>query len=186
MLLGSVSGIAFLLLGIFCEQLLISTMVGALFGHIRYFSFSLHHATFSIWVYRLVLAYPPPCDLFYFGNIFTFCIPLHHCWAYRHFYFWPPPPSWAYMKYLFCLHHVTWWRANSFFSICPNPIVLENKYGGGQSKNWLYAQIPQNPRKSKEGAGCAKPAPSGRENTYYYSLTPPSVTPATIYLDSRM
>jgi hypothetical protein len=32
-----------------------------------------------------------------------------------------------------------WWSDSSFRLMCPNPTVLENKYGGAQSNNWLYA-----------------------------------------------
>ena len=126
--------------GIFCELFFISTIVKASFGHIRNFSFSLHHATFWIWAYKLVFASSPPYDLFYFGNISTFFICLHHLWAYSAPNKFSPPSGWVYMKNLLRLHHVPWWSANTFRLICPNPEILENKYGGGQSKNWLYTQ----------------------------------------------
>ncbi len=126
--------------GIFCELFFISTIVGSLFGHIAVFSYPLHHMHFGIWAYKLVSVFPPPCALFYFGNISTFLICLHHLWAYSAPNKFSPPSGWVYMKYLLRLHHVPWWSANTFRLICPNPEILENKYGGGQSKNWLYTQ----------------------------------------------
>ncbi len=126
--------------GIFCEIFFISTIVGGSFGHIATFSSFLHHISFSIWAYKLVSVSPPPCALFYFGNISTFFICLHHLWAYSAPNKFSPPSGWVYMKYLLRLHHVPWWSANTFRLICPNPEILENKYGGGQSKNWLYTQ----------------------------------------------
>jgi hypothetical protein len=129
------------LAGIFCDFSSISTMVKASFGHITTFSSSLHHTSFSNWAYKLVFAFPPPYALFYFGNIFTFFVCLHHLWAYSAPNKFSPPYGWAYMKYLLRLHHGTWWSANTFRLICPNPEVLENKYGGGYMKNPLYAQI---------------------------------------------
>ncbi len=126
--------------GIFCETFFISTIVGGSFGHIAVFSFSLHHTSFSNWAYKLVFVSSPPYALFYFGNISTFLICLHHHWAYSAPNKFSPPPGWVYMKYLLRLHHVPWWSANAFRLIYPNPEILENKYGGGQSKNWLYTQ----------------------------------------------
>ncbi|SEI48595.1 hypothetical protein SAMN02910453_0506 [Lachnospiraceae bacterium A10] len=95
---------------------------------------------FTIWAYKLVSVFPPPCALFYFGNISTFLICLHHLWAYSAHNKFSPPSGWVYMKNLLCLHHVPWWSANTFRLICPNQEILENKYGGGQSKNWPYTQ----------------------------------------------
>ena len=45
------------------------------------------------------------------------------CWAYFVNSCFAPPSGWVYMKKLFCLHHAPWWRAGSFCSICPNPLI---------------------------------------------------------------